>query len=211
VIILAGVFVSLSRMVIYGLIFVISLLVIFRYRLKGFIFVGVLGVFLVVLTINSPRFERLYNRGYTVIISDSTRFALWKGAVGIIKDYPIFGIGVHVFPKLIDHYTKGYPLDAKGHAHNAYLQMAINYGLPGLLFFLMVYGALAFRLYKSFRKTGNFWAFAGLIVLVMYMLEGLTENNFGDAEVTMYFWFMQGLIMGQVLEDNEKSGSWTSN
>jgi hypothetical protein len=45
----------------------------------------------------------------------------------------------------------------------------------------------------------------------MYMLEGLTEDNFGDAEVAMYFWFLQGLILGQIVENDEKSVSRTAN
>jgi O-antigen ligase len=129
----------------------------------------------------------------------------------MIKDHPVFGIGVHGFPKLIDQYAKGFPLDAKGHAHNAYLQAAINYGLPGLFLLLAVYVALALRLFQNFRKTGSIWAFAGLTILAMYMLEGLTEDNFGDAEVAMYFWFLQGLILGQIVENDEKSVSRTAN
>jgi len=211
VIILTGVFCSLSRMVIYGLFLVIGSLVVFRYRLKGLLVLGSLVILFFALTFHNPRFERLYNRGYTVVISDSTRFVLWKSAIGIIKDHPMFGIGVRVFPKLVDHYAKGFPLDAKGHAHNAYLQAAINYGIPGLLLVLFVYIALALRLFRNFRKTGSAWASAGLAILVMYMLEGLTEDNFGDAEVTMYFWFLQGLILGRLVEDDEKSGSGTAN
>lgn|GEM_PF-1700866 len=209
--IVIGVFCSLSRMVIYGMLLVIGALVILRYRLKGLLVLSTLVVFLFALTFHNPRFERLYNRGYTVIISDSTRLVLWKSAVAMIKDHPVFGIGVHVFPKLIDQYAKGFPLDAKGHAHNAYLQAAINYGLPGLFLLLAVYVALALRLFQNFRRTGSIWAFAGLTILAMYMLEGLTEDNFGDAEVAMYFWFLQGLILGQIVENDEKSVSRTAN
>ncbi|MCX7823362.1 MAG: O-antigen ligase family protein [Syntrophobacterales bacterium] len=205
VVIFSGILVSLSRTAVYGLFLVGSLLVVSRHGWKGVLALAMFCILFFVTTFHNPRFERLYNRGYTVVISDSTRSVLWSSAIKIIRDYPVFGIGVHVFPKLVDTYAGGHSLDAKGHAHNAYLQGALNYGLPGLFLLLCGYALLGFRLIQGFRRTYDRWAVVGLAILIMYMLEGVTEDNFGDAEVTMYFWFLQGMVLGQLtLRENEQ-------
>lgn len=204
-VILAGIFVGLSRMVIYGIILLGAVLLIIRYRMRALVAVSLAILVFVFATFNHPRFQRLYNRGEGVVVSDSTRAVLWKSALSMIKDYPLFGIGVHVFPKLIDSYDGGYSLDAKGHAHNAYLQAALDYGIPGLVLLINIFFSLAVFLARFFKKTGSVWAAAGLSVLAIYLLEGLTENNFGDAEVSMCFWFIQGLITGALKVHNDES------
>lgn len=205
VVLFIGITLSLSRTVIYGMILLGGILALVKYRLKGLlVMVSAVSVF-ILITVDKPAFERLYNRGELVTISNSTRAVLWKGAVAMIRDYPLFGIGVHVFPKLIDSYSGGYPLHTKGHAHNAYLQAALNYGIPGCFLILYVYFCLAGFLVRSWGKDRNPWALVGLSVLAMYLIEGLTENNFDDAEVVMFFWFIEGLIIGQVKIENERN------
>jgi O-antigen ligase len=123
----------------------------------------------------------------------------------MIKGHPVFGVGVHIFPRLIDSYAGGQTLDAKGHAHNAYLQAALDYGIPGFVLLIWIFLSLALLLIRHFKRTGSIWALVGLSVLSIYLLEGLTENNFGDAEVSMYFWSIQGLVTGVLESQDEKS------
>jgi len=52
--------------------------------------------------------------------------------------------------------------------------------------------------YDLARKawSGNAYAFAGFGVVIVYLLEGLTENNFTDSEITMLFYFITGAVLG---------------
>lgn len=204
-VILMGIVAGLSRMVVYSIFLLGAILLILRYRLRAFLAITFAVVVFVLTTFNHPAFERLYNRGQGVVISNSTRVVLWKSALAMIKDHPVFGVGVHIFPRLIDSYAGGQTLDAKGHAHNAYLQAALDYGIPGFVLLIWIFLSLALLLIRHFKKTGSIWALVGLSVLSIYLLEGLTENNFGDAEVSMYFWSIQGLVTGVLESQDEKS------
>lgn len=204
-VILMGIVAGLSRMVVYSIFLLGAILLILRYRLRAFLAITFAVVVFVLTTFNHPAFERLYNRGQGVVVSNSTRVVLWKSALAMIKDHPVFGVGVHIFPRLIDSYAGGQTLDAKGHAHNAYLQAALDYGIPGFVLLIWIFLSLALLLIRHFKKTGSIWALVGLSVLSIYLLEGLTENNFGDAEVSMYFWSIQGLVTGVLESQDEKS------
>ncbi|MCA1932075.1 MAG: O-antigen ligase family protein, partial [Calditerrivibrio sp.] len=115
----------------------------------------------------------------------------------MLQDYPVFGIGVGNFKKVFEKYQGEYIYVSRAHAHNAYIQMALNYGIPSVIIMLIIFGALFKRFYNDFRFKNSKWGILGISILVMYMLEGLTENNFTDSEVNMYFWFLMGIIMAK--------------
>ncbi|GEM_PF-5554902 len=63
---------------------------------------------------------------------------IWQRALQMISDHPVTGIGLNMFPYVVQ--TR-YPFEWFNdyfvpHAHNLYLQTAVDYGLPGLLSFL---------------------------------------------------------------------------
>ncbi|MEJ1363809.1 MAG: O-antigen ligase family protein [Candidatus Sedimenticola sp. (ex Thyasira tokunagai)] len=65
----------------------------------------------------------------------NTRIILWKQAIQLITDNPIFGVGPM-------HYA-WYPNLIAAHPHNSILQWAVEWGLPSLILlgFLFTYGA----------------------------------------------------------------------
>lgn len=65
--------------------------------------------------------------------SAQQRLRAWKVSLGIIRDYPLAGIGSKNILLIYGRY--GDPLDARV-AHNSYLQCAVDAGIPGLLFFI---------------------------------------------------------------------------
>ncbi len=197
-VILLGLIAGVSRGPLYSFATIASLIVVMRYRWKGGAAVVVVIVVFGMLTYSSPRFERLYQRGWSVSVSDTTRLALWEGTLRLISDYPMFGVGANMFPMLITRYADDAKLDTKGHAHNAYLQVAANYGVPAVVFLCAIYGALGAPYVRAWRHRRTPLALTGLALLAVFLTGGLTENNFGDAEVAMYFWFLQGVVRGEI-------------
>ena len=68
--------------------------------------------------------------------SSAHRIEIWRGAMAMIKDSPWWGVGYGAFPRMIPNYTDvnlGY-VDA----HNSYLLIAAEMGLPTLAVFLLV-------------------------------------------------------------------------
>jgi len=82
----------------------------------------------------------------------------------------------------------------KSHPHNAFLTVAVLHGLPALVALLLIF----IQIYcKLFKYKENFYSIVGISFITLYLMEGLTENNFGDSEVKMFFWFMMGIILVQ--------------
>ncbi|UOD33903.1 O-antigen ligase family protein [Deferribacteraceae bacterium V6Fe1] len=174
----------------------ITLLIILamKYRSKGILFsLFIVFLFASLISTNDTfknRFNDFFNDSYNVsTTSFGTRIVLWKSSLEIIKDNPVFGIGNNIrkyFDKYID-----VPVSSKAHSHNSYLTLAIYHGIPALVILMTILGTLLYRFYKS---DDQFTKLAGIGVIVAYMLDGLTENNFGDTEVLMLFCFIVGAL-----------------
>lgn len=75
--------------------------------------------------------------------STAIRMELWKSGLRMIRAHPLLGVGLGNFKVLSSDYG-GPELKKAGMAHNTYIEIAAETGLPGLLAFLAI-------LYFSFR------------------------------------------------------------
>ena len=72
------------------------------------------------------------------------RMAHWQAGWEMFRDYPFLGVGPGNYPAVYERYYIAPWREALGHAHNYYLNMAAEAGMPGLLALLLTLG-LAFR------------------------------------------------------------------
>lgn len=72
------------------------------------------------------------------------RMAHWQAGWYILRDYPFLGVGPGNYPTVYERYYIPPWREALGHAHNYYLNMAAEAGIPGMLALLLVLG-MAFR------------------------------------------------------------------
>lgn len=72
------------------------------------------------------------------------RMAHWQAGWYMVADYPFLGVGPGNYPTAYEEYYIPPWRDPLGHAHNYYLNMAAEAGVPGMLALLLVLG-LAFR------------------------------------------------------------------
>ena len=72
------------------------------------------------------------------------RMAHWQAGWEMFRDYPFLGVGPGNYPAVYERYYIPPWKEPLGHAHNYYLNMAAETGVPGLLAFLLMLG-LAFR------------------------------------------------------------------
>jgi len=75
--------------------------------------------------------------------STAIRMELWKSGLRMIRAHPLLGVGLGNFKLLSSDYG-GPELKKAGMAHNTYIEIAAETGVPGLLAFLAI-------LYFSFR------------------------------------------------------------
>lgn len=133
------------------------------------------------------------------------RLEIWKGALRMIKEQPVFGVGYGLFFPLIRYYwAGGFSIDA----HNTYLIIAAEMGVPALLIFLFIILIVTWHTYALYRSTKDLFT-KGLALGFLGGLFGLMMSNmFGSRldsqEVSSYFWILSALIMRlRILEAKE--------
>jgi putative inorganic carbon (hco3(-)) transporter len=83
------------------------------------------------------------------------RQEIWSRALAEISDFPITGIGLNTFPVVTDLLYPFFNTDINArvpHAHNIFLQTALDLGLPGAVSFVGVLVATAMALFRGWSS-----------------------------------------------------------
>jgi len=171
--------------------------------LKGgkFILFLILGVFflcLLIYVIEPTSWDRIKEIDLSKDKPESTRIRLWQTSVNMIKDKPIWGIGLGNFGKLFDHYKVEGIYDTTCHPHNDFLNVAVNSGLLGLLAYLSIWAVFLYSTIKARFKNkenglGNSVQMGGIVAIVAFLFASLFQCYYTDAEVNMLIMFILGL------------------
>jgi O-antigen ligase len=113
----------------------------------------------------------------TPAVAAGIRMGLAKAALRMAADNPVFGVGLGHFLERSEHYTDGpFFHGPRGHivrenAHNNFLQILGELGIPGLVLFLVI---IAIPLYAVVRAEGpvSFGLATGLGVYLLTCLGG---------------------------------------
>ncbi|HWR07066.1 O-antigen ligase family protein [Sporomusa sp.] len=165
----------------------------------------VLWVFLVIPAIalfcHDGVMERLLSIFNPTDTSSTLRIALWESTIAMILDKPLLGIGWGsywlVYPEY-DFFLNN-PAATIVHAHNMYLHIAAEIGIPGLLVFLaIIYGHIK-RAIEVLTQTQNQWV-AGVMLGAVAAVIGLAANGFTDyimfnVQMSMLFWLLNAVIV----------------
>ena len=84
------------------------------------------------------------------------RVEVWRRAIYGIQDFPITGMGMNTFRKVVNvlyPFLTISPSFDIGHAHNEFLQAALDLGLPGLVGFIALYLAAFWMLWQTWRAA----------------------------------------------------------
>ena len=96
----------------------------------------------------------------------SGRLELWQQALGMVAAHPVFGLG----PDNYAHTPRG-ASEAFEHPHNAVLQSALEWGIPGLLLACAGLGMTMLAAGRSLARRADAPALAGFgIALMLFML-----------------------------------------
>ena len=132
------------------------------------------------------------------------RLELWSRALEAIADYPFTGIGMgtfdHVIPLRYPYVLLAGAELAVPHAHNLFLQVAVDLGLPGLIAFVALLGLVLAAAVQSARAWAGDQALAlqvtGLAAgLVAMLVHGLLDAASWGSKPAVFIWALMGLIM----------------
>lgn len=130
----------------------------------------------------------------------SGRMELWSRALAGIQDFPVTGMGMNNFRRLM---PRMYPtLDATpeldiAHAHNHLLQAALDLGVPGLIAYLAIWMVSLTLLWRVYRRAADAMArtiagglAAGLIAHFVFSLADVIPLG---SKVGVLFWMTLAL------------------
>lgn len=85
------------------------------------------------------------------------RVEVWSRAWMIIRDFPLTGVGMGLFADTVQWFYPYTRTDAAAgmfvpHAHNLFLQIAVDLGIPGLISWLLVFGAAIHSAWQGARQ-----------------------------------------------------------
>jgi putative inorganic carbon (HCO3(-)) transporter len=135
------------------------------------------------------------------------RAEVWSRAIHAIQDFPLTGMGINTFRRVV-HVL--YPLFLTSsdfdisHAHNEYLQAALDLGIPGLIAFVALYLIAFWMLAQVWRLADG----SSLVMLIRaivlgfgaglgaHLVYGMTEVVAFGAKPGFVLWMLLGLIVG---------------
>lgn len=146
------------------------------------------------------------------------RLEIWSRAIYGIEDFVFTGMGMNTFRRVV-HVL--YPLFLIGpdsdiaHAHNEFLQAALDLGVPGLIAFVALYIGAAMMLGAVWTRARammpDTFAVRAVVLglgagLFAHLVYGMTDAVTLGAKPGFMFWILLGLVAG--LYDQAQSGRW---
>jgi O-antigen ligase len=145
----------------------------------------------------------------------AVRVEIWERAIQAVQDFPLTGMGMNTFRVLVHELYPFFTIPAEtdvGHAHNEFLQAALDLGIPGtialLAIYLVTFGML-FDLWKnSDRVEGGALPPALMRTLILgcgggllaHALFGLIDAVALGAKPGIVFWILLGVVCALFLE-----------
>ena len=120
----------------------------------------------------------------------------WQTSLELIRKYPFTGIGLGRFRH--EYQISGPPeqYNVPYHAHNIYLHIAVEHGIPSLLLFLWMVVIVWQQVFAG-RQATDFWGSGTFIgasgFLISALVYGLADNILHQRTVLL-FWFIIGMI-----------------
>ena len=142
-------------------------------------------------------------------VSTAERFYRWIAGVRMIKDKWLTGYGPNTFYNNYKGYTvpayKTWVSDNPEHStvHNYFLLMAIEQGIPGLLFFLLLLGAMIYYAQQLYHRIKDIFYKAvaivtGVILTMIMVLNFLSDLIETDKIGSLFFLCLAALIVSDV-------------
>jgi hypothetical protein len=140
------------------------------------------------------------DRVYSIVdMHDPTsldRRAMLESGVHMVRDHPLFGVGMNMVPTVYPQYKTADAFDPVGatgvqtrsHLHNVPMQLAAERGVPAALCWLwFVIVALRDLITQVRRGPAKALAAVGVTAVVGMVVAGMFEHNFGDSEFLILF------------------------
>jgi O-antigen ligase len=137
---------------------------------------------------------------FTLGGANAGRTGIYRANLEIVHDHPLLGLGFGWYKAASGPYYDRFPeADRRSHAHSNVLQVAAEAGLLGLTAFCLLFAVMLRRGFEAIRTASEpyQWATAAgaWVGIATFLLAGLTQYSFGDAEVVIGMWLAAAVLM----------------
>jgi O-antigen ligase len=177
-----------------------SLLILFglpsRWTSAAWVAIGLAGIAAIALLWTSPISEQIDNLGASSSVTSRRQIA--ANGLALAGEFAPVGSGLGTFPKLYQLREDPAAVDRwyVNHAHNDYLEMAVETGLPGVLLilvFLLWWGRAVWRMLRS--AASDQFAIAGAIASGAILMHSLVDYPLRTAAIGAVFAMSLVLIL----------------
>jgi O-antigen ligase len=121
------------------------------------------------------------------------RTVIWSTSFRIFLDHPLVGIGFGNFNRFYEHYLK-IPSQIFGHAHNDFLNVAVNAGIIGFIPFVWLWITIWRNLKRKYIQTEDRYVKSilkgGLVATSAYLVAAQFQCYYTDAIDFMILFFI---------------------
>ena len=133
------------------------------------------------------------------MLSLTARVEIWSRALYAIQDFPLTGCGLGAFRRVMWILYPLFTVPANtdlAHAHNIFLQVAVDTGLPGLIAYLAMLGLGCHWAWRVARQAPQWrWLLLGLLASgVALHVYGLTDALAPGSKPGLAVWWGLGLV-----------------
>jgi O-antigen ligase len=163
--------------------------VIFYYKKMILLPVIVLALTSSLIYVNNDfyqRFDALYDSILQTSVGNEDlsyleRKAYLRYGVHMIRNSPFLGIGPgNVENKMADYFKdKSIDIVAQDHLHNDYIDMSAKFGLPSLIFLILIYFSLYKKIIVNSQSTS-------ILLLIILISSQLTQSQFAHHQIISF-------------------------
>jgi len=130
-----------------------------------------------------------------------SRLILWRNTVYMIQDFPLTGVGLNTFKPVLNNFYKLNIFENKDpsffHAHNTFLAIAVETGLPTLVLYVTLLGsffAMAARVYKRGRTFIRALTIGLAGGLIAHQVFGIMDAYTLGKKLGVVLWIFYGVM-----------------
>ncbi len=141
---------------------------------------------------------------------DVIRLKIWQESLPMISDFPLLGSGLGSYEQTYMRYQKTRPAILFDHAHNDYLELLTDTGVPGLLLGCGAAALFFSALYRAWRRKhgmfGKCLGAGGLASIVAIAVHSVTDFNLHIPANALLLAVVCGIAYAAVFNVSERNG-----
>lgn len=147
------------------------------------------------LAVSSPDFEALLG-GVAIDASALSRAELWRQGLDLVQDYPFTGVGLNSPMMPLSSYVMLLHVGFIIFLHNLFLEIAVEQGLPALLFFLALLVLAFSRLIAAYRQGRHVLTAGAAAALVVLAVAGMFDSHAYYTKFVVLTFALIGFALG---------------